>query len=73
MIVDVHSCAWRHPDHFGADSRRQAIRTRSRTLSSTARSHVLGDRLPECQERNRKSAGRADLAGGIAPILANGT
>ncbi|MEQ1829011.1 MAG: amidohydrolase family protein [Pirellula sp.] len=29
MIIDVHSHAWRYPDHFGDDFRRQAARARA--------------------------------------------
>ena len=63
MIIDAHSHAWRYPDHFQEDFRRQAIQARAgREVDLTVKYSEYQDASPE-QVRTIVFGGKARLSG----------
>ncbi len=63
MIIDAHSHAWRYPDHFQEDFRRQAIQARAgQEVDLTVKYSEYKDASPE-QVRTIVFGGKARLSG----------
>lgn len=63
MIIDAHSHAWRYPDHFQEDFRRQAIQARAgQEVDLTVRYSEYQDASPE-EVRTIVFGGKARLSG----------
>jgi len=63
MIIDAHSHAWRYPDHFQEDFRRQAIQARAgQEVDLTVKYSEYQDASPE-QVRTIVFGGKARLSG----------
>ena len=63
MIIDAHSHAWRYPDHFQEDLRRQAIQARAgQEVDLTVKYSEYKDASPE-QVRTIVFGGKARLSG----------
>ena len=63
MILDAHSHAWRYPDHFQEDFRRQAIQARAgQEVDLTVKYSEYQDASPE-EVRTIVFGGKARLSG----------
>ena len=63
MIIDAHSHAWRYPDHFQEDFRRQAIRARAgQEVDLTVKFSEYQETSPE-EVRTIVFGGKARLSG----------
>ena len=63
MIIDAHSHAWRYPDHFQEDFRRQAIRARAgQEVDLTVKYNEYREASPE-EVRTIVFGGKARLSG----------